>query len=101
MTGVDGRNRALIEDGRSLHLDYAAPAADMAAAEIGGGVTAVRGTSFAVPYVAARLSRAVKLGAAPLAMLDSEAEDLGKPGPDKLFGRGLICGSCRTALKKK
>ena len=52
VTGVDGHDRALIEAGRALHLDYAAPGADMKAASAKGRAVAVRGTSFAVPFVA-------------------------------------------------
>ena len=96
VTGVDGRNRALIEAGRSLQLDYAAPGADMIAAAPGGGTAAVRGTSYAVPFVAGRAWRAANAGAAIRATLDAEAEDLPPRGPDRRFGRGLICGACRT-----
>lgn len=96
VTGVDGRNRALIEAGRSLHLDYAAPGADMIAAAPGGGTRPVRGTSYAVPFVAARAWRAASAGRAIRAALDAEAQDLAPRGPDRRFGRGLICGSCRT-----
>lgn len=95
VTGVDRRNRPLIEAGRGLHLDFAAPGADMAAAAPGGGLKAVRGTSFAVPLVAGRLARS------SLAALGAEAQDLGRKGPDPVFGRGLVCGACRTPLPKK
>lgn len=98
VTGVDGRRRALVEAGRSLHLDYAAPGADILAANTAGKVIKVRGTSFAVPFVAGRLSSALK-SKEPLAVLNAEAEDLGEPGPDRLFGRGLLCGRCGTRLK--
>ena len=95
VTAVDGRNRPLAEAGRSLHLDFAAPGADMAAAAPGGGLSAVRGTSYAVPLVAGRLARV------SLAALNAEAEDLGPKGPDNRYGRGLVCGDCRTRLSKK
>ncbi|HEY1145604.1 MAG TPA: S8 family serine peptidase [Allosphingosinicella sp.] len=95
VTGVDRRDRALIEAGRSLHLDFAAPGADMAAAALGGGLRAVRGTSYAVPFVAGRLART------SLAALGREAKDLGAKGPDPVYGRGLVCGACRTLLPKK
>jgi minor extracellular protease Epr len=91
VTGVDGRNRALIEAGRAAHLDFAAPGADMLAAGVDGRPRAVRGTSFAAPLVAGRLLRA---GSA--AALARQAQDLGPKGPDKLYGRGLVCGDCRT-----
>lgn len=86
MTGVDGNNRALREAGRSTHLDFAAPGADLAAALPGKGYTAVRGTSFAAPFVAARLAAT---GSA--ARLAAEAE----PGKGKV-GRGVVCGTCEV-----
>ncbi len=93
VTGVDARNRPLIEAGRALHLDYAAPGADMSGARAGGGTVPLRGTSYAAPLVAARLAGQAK---PDIALLDREAVDLGKRGPDKLYGRGLICGKCRN-----
>lgn len=98
VTGVDGRNRALIEAGRALHLDYAAPGADMVAADIDGRASRVRGTSFAAPLVAGRLYRHLQRQepAEALQALAAEARDLGKKGPDKVYGRGLVCGTCRN-----
>jgi hypothetical protein len=95
VTGVDGRGRVLIEAGRALHLDYAAPGADMGAAGPRGTVVPVRGTSFAVPLVAGRLAQYV---AAPdvLASLDGEADQRGARG----VGRGVLCGACRTPLAR-
>lgn len=98
ITGVDGRDRVLIEAGRASHLDYAAPAADMRALDAMGRNRAVRGTSFAVPLAAARIAATSdrgKGGANLRATLDQEARDLGKKGPDAQFGRGLLCASCR------
>jgi minor extracellular protease Epr len=91
VTGVDGRNRPLIEAGRATHLDFAAPGADMLAAGPDGRPRPVRGTSFAAPLVAGRLLRA----GSPAALAGA-AQDLGPKGPDKLYGRGLVCGDCRT-----
>ena len=99
VTGVDGHNRALIEAGRALHLDYAAPGADMAAATVSGGAGPVRGTSYAVPLVAGRAWRAITAGRPPVAALDSEAVDLAPRGPDRRHGRGLVCGTCRTPVR--
>jgi hypothetical protein len=96
VTGVDGRNRALIEAGRALHLDYAAPGADMAAANAVGRWARVRGTSYAAPLVAARAAAAVSAGSV-IAELDREAVDLGRKGPDSTYGRGLLCGDCRRS----
>src|SRR3546814_4018332 len=94
VTGVDGRNRALIEAGRALHLDYSAPGADMVAANINGEASRVRGTSFAAPFVAGRLYRHLQQASITAAMqaLAAEARDLGKRGPDGTYGRGLVCG---------
>lgn len=101
VTGVDGRNRVLMEAGRPLHLDFAAPGADMAAAGPGGGFISVRGTSFAAPIVAGRLatlrSAAGPGGArATVDALGRSAYDLGPIGFDRIYGRGLVGGDLRT-----
>lgn len=89
VTGVDGQDRAIREAGRSAHLDFAGPGADLVAALPGNGYTPVRGTSFAAPFVAARLAAT---GSA--ALLATEAV----PGKGKV-GRGIICKSCRILPK--
>lgn len=89
VTGVDAKNRAIAEAGRSAHLDYAGPGADMAAALPGSGYATVRGTSFAAPFVAARLALT-----GSTARLDAEvAKGKGR------VGRGVVCASCRVAPK--
>lgn len=93
VTAVDARGRALIEAGKALHLDYAAPGADMLAANAAGKWVKVRGTSYATPLVAARAAAALDQGAV-IPALDREAIDLGRKGPDPVFGRGLLCPSC-------
>lgn len=90
VTAVDIHNRALPEAGRAAHLDFAAPGAQMAAAIPGGGYTVVRGTSFAAPLVAARLSVS---GGPREAMLGHVAREA-IPGKGKV-GRGIVCGTCR------
>ncbi|WP_284126063.1 S8 family serine peptidase [Parerythrobacter aestuarii] len=94
VTGVDSRNRALIEAGRALHLDYAAPGADVFALDAQGTFTKWRGTSFATPLAAARLAAAIERGGNWRTVLDREARDLGPKGPDATYGRGLLCGDC-------
>ncbi len=89
VTGVDGSNRALAEAGRSAHLDYAGPGADMAAALPGRGYARVRGTSFAAPFVTARLAIA-----GSTARLDNEAAK----GRGRV-GRGIVCATCRVIPK--
>ncbi|WP_126173939.1 S8 family serine peptidase [Altericroceibacterium xinjiangense] len=93
VTGVDSRNRALVEAGRGDHVDFAAPGANILAVGRNGALVRVRGTSFAAPLVAGRAWRAS--GAGRVAALVRESEDLGRSGPDPVFGRGLVCGSCR------
>jgi len=95
VTGVDGRGRVLAEAGRALHLDYAAPGADMAAAGPNGRLAAVRGTSYAVPLVAGRLAHHVGT-ARPVATLDAEASGRNLRG----VGRGVICAECRTPNRR-
>ena len=91
-----GRARARARRGGArLHLDYAAPGADMAAASPNGGIAPVRGTSFAVPFVAGRLAL-MSRAARPIAALDAEATERGRRG----IGRGLICGACRTPCRR-
>jgi len=85
VTAVDAHGRAIPEAGKPVHLDFAAPGADMAAALPGQGFARVRGTSFASPLVAARL-----LIAGSPQRLAAEAE----PGRGRV-GRGIVCGPCR------
>lgn len=93
VTGVDGRDRALIEAGRASHVDFAAPGADMAAAIPGGGYQAVRGTSFAAPLVAARLALAYRGDAdAARRIVGGEAVK----GKGRNLGAGIVCRSCRV-----
>lgn len=98
ITGVDRKGRALIEAGRALHLDYAAPGAEVRAADAKGRQRLWRGTSFAAPLAAARLSMAISRGGDWRAAIDRDARDLGRKGPDDTYGRGLVCEGC--AAKK-
>lgn len=94
VTGVDAKRRALIEAGRALHLDYAAPGADIYGRNAQGKRIKLRGTSFATPLVAARAARAIGRGRDWRIALDAEAVDLGRKGADDIYGRGLVCGQC-------
>jgi subtilisin family serine protease len=95
VTGVDARRRVLPEAGRGSHVDFAAPGADITAAGLSGGFVTVRGTSFAAPLVAAQLARLLPApdpaGAkAAVEALGRQAVDLGPPGQDPIYGRGLV-----------
>jgi hypothetical protein len=89
VTGVDGRDRLLPEAGRALHVDFAAPGADMKAASADGGKASVRGTSFAAPLVAGRLFTRGSIDA-----LKSEAA--APKGNKRDYGAGIICENCRN-----
>ena len=94
VTAVDRQDRALIEAGRALHLDYAAPGADIFGMNRSGRSVRLRGTSFATPLVAARIAHALAAQANWRQALDREAIDLGERGPDETYGRGLVCRGC-------
>lgn len=99
ITGVDAKNRGLPEAGRAAHTDFAAPGAGIYSALDATRIGKVRGTSFAAPLVAARLSTfyprpATASVEAAVRKLMSEAVDLGKSGRDPIFGHGLVCGNC-------
>lgn len=98
VTGVDARRRVLPEAGRAGHVDFAAPGAEVSAAAPGGGYASVRGTSFAAPIVAGRLAVLAKRDGPGRAVeaLAREAADLGAPGPDPVYGQGLVGFDLRT-----
>ena len=77
---------------RGDYLDIAAPGVDLLHARAGGGYVASSGTSFAVPFAAtaaARLRRLHPQGDA-VELLYAAAQDLGPPGPDEIYGHGLL-----------
>lgn len=88
VTGVDGHRRPLFEAGHALHLDYAAPGADMTAIGLDGRARKLRGTSFAAPLVAARLAT----------LHSREAADREAVAPGPRTGRGILCDSCRKGI---
>ena len=99
VTGVDSRNRALPEAGSGAHTDFAAPGADIFSALSAKKRDKVRGTSFAAPLVAARLSvfyprQSISAVEGAVLKLTAEAIDLGKKGRDPIYGEGLVCGNC-------
>ena len=95
VTAVNGRGRVLPEAGRGPQVDFAAPGADMAAAGPGQSYVNVRGSSFAAPLVAGvlarRHSRPDRTGAeAAVTAVGRTATDAGAPGPDPVYGRGIV-----------
>jgi len=102
VTGVDAKQKVLVEACRGPQVDFAAPGADMAAAMMAPSFAAVRGTSFAAPIVAGLLAAQVHEPDAAaaekaLAQLIAQAVDLGSRGVDKTYGNGLVGGSLRVA----
>jgi len=95
VTAVDAHRQVLIEAARGPQVMFAAPGADLAAAAGDHSYSAVRGTSFAAPIVAALLAAGLAepdLGnaAAAIDALAKTAVDLGPPGRDLTYGFGLV-----------
>jgi len=103
VTAVDARERALLEACRGRQVKFAAPGADMSAANPAQSFAAVRGTSFASPIVAGLLAEAIHepdKAAAQRAVADlaTRAVDLGAPGPDPVYGFGLVGGDLHPEI---
>ena len=101
VTGVDAHRRVLIEAARGNQVMFAAPGADMAAADVGEKYAVVRGTSFAAPIVTGLLALAVTMpdvrgSTAAIEALAQSAIDLGPPGRDLTYGFGLVGAESRT-----
>jgi hypothetical protein len=95
VTAVDAHRRVLIEAARGPQVMFASPGADLAAAGSDHAYAAVRGTSFAAPFVAALLAAGLAApnsadAAAAVEQLARTAVDLGPPGRDLTYGFGLV-----------
>jgi subtilisin family serine protease len=100
VTAVDAKQHALLEAGRGPQVKFAAPGADMSAADTPQTFAAVRGTSFAAPIVAGLLATElhtpdVELAHRAVDDLTRQAVDLGARGPDKVYGNGLVGANLR------
>lgn len=100
VTGVDAKQRVLVEACRGVHVDFSAPGANMSAAGIDAPFGVVRGTSFAAPIVAGLLARQIEnisreRADAAVARLILQATDLGARGIDKVYGHGLVGNDLR------
>jgi hypothetical protein len=101
VTGVNPNRRVLPEAGQGPQVMWAAPGADMAVARSGGGYGIARGTSFAAPLVAGLLAAALRepdaaRAAVAVEQLAASAVDLGTPGRDPVYGRGLVAEDLRV-----
>ena len=95
VTGVTRAQRVLPEAAQGPQVMFAAPGAQLSAAQMGGGYGNVRGTSFAAPRVAVLLAQQMQLpevaaAQAAIARLAATALDLGAPGRDPVYGWGLV-----------
>jgi len=100
VTAVDAKQHVLLEAGRGPQVKFAAPGADMSAADTPQTFAAVRGTSFAAPLVAGLLAMELNTPDVELAHravddLTRQAVDLGTRGPDKVYGNGLVGANLR------
>jgi subtilisin family serine protease len=103
VTGVDAHQRVLLEACRGRQVKFSAPGADMSAANPAQSYVVVRGTSFASPIVAGLLAEALRepdkvAAQRAVADLAAHAIDLGAPGPDPVYGFGLVGGNLRPEL---
>lgn len=95
VTAVDAHRKVLLEACRGNQVKFAAPGADMAAADLAPTFAVVRGTSFAAPIVAGLLAVSLsepdrEAAVKAIDMLASQAIDLGSRGVDKTYGAGLV-----------
>jgi len=90
VTAVDQGGEIFSDANRGSFVALAAPGVNLLIpgqpGEGGAGDRLVTGTSFAAPYVTATLA---SFGNDPARML-AVARDLGEPGQDPVFGRGLV-----------
>jgi hypothetical protein len=103
VTAVDAHQHALLEACRGRQVKFSAPGADMSAANPAQAYAMVRGTSFAAPIVAGLLAEMLHepdrgAAASAVAALAARAVDLGAPGPDPVYGFGLVGGDMRPEL---
>jgi subtilisin family serine protease len=89
---VDQAGRAYRRSGRGNHVEFTAPGVDVYAAADNGEIRPFTGTSFAAPVVSGLLLQRMSITADPdsaLEALRADILDLGQPGTDPVFGRGL------------
>jgi subtilisin family serine protease len=93
VTAVDRSKRPYRRANRGDYIDLAAPGVGVWAAASIEGARTKTGTSFAAPFVTAAFALAKAKGLAIAeaeAALVGDAEDLGEPGRDPVFGWGLL-----------
>lgn len=82
-------------------VDISAPGVNIVSTKAGGGYVALSGTSMATPFATGVAALVISTGAidkngtmrvneAVRMLLNDAADDLGAPGPDNLYGSGLV-----------
>ena len=101
VTAVDASGQVFRLANRGDYLDIAAPGVGLIHAQAGGGYTTSSGTSFAVPFAATAVAhlRQTQSAQATLALLFEGAEDVGPPGRDEIYGRGLLRPGAETGVR--
>lgn len=95
VTAIDRSKRPYRRAGQGEHIDIAAPGVNVWTAASVRGARPKSGTSFAAPFVTAAVAL-LKAGDATMSTdeiidaLVANAEDLGEPGKDSVFGHGLL-----------
>lgn len=89
VTAVDSDGVVARDANYGDYIDLAAPGVDVWVAAPGGGGRFASGSSMAAPLVAAALA---ELGGKPVlaTQLFQQTRDLGDPGKDPVYGRGLL-----------
>jgi hypothetical protein len=95
VTAVDNRSQPYADANRGDDVDFAAPGVRVWTPGPTASGSYHTGTSFAAPFVTAAVAARLAEGAKPDADgiadgLAATAVDLGQPGKDPVFGRGLI-----------
>jgi hypothetical protein len=93
VTAVDARGAIYRRAVQGPHVELAAPGVQVWTAAPQAGGRARNGTSFAAPFVTAAAHVLMTRGldaAQTRAALAATATDLGPPGPDPVFGHGLL-----------
>ncbi|WP_053006012.1 S8 family serine peptidase [Kiloniella spongiae] len=99
VTAIDSRQKIYRDANQGDFIDFAAPGVDIWAATPDNKGAYVSGTSFATPHALAvaalilknnpKISREVLSRALSFSLID-----LGTPGPDPVYGAGLLKGTC-------
>lgn len=94
VTAIDDTDRPYVRANRGDYIDFAAPGVDVNV-DVGGEVAQVSGTSFAAPRIAAEAASHLQSPSPAqatrvVAILRENAEDLGEPGHDNIFGWGAV-----------